>query len=470
MQFKKEVSTIHLGILEKMDATEIAQKIRSKEISSQEAVECAINRASTTQEKLNAIVNNQYEKAKILAKNPKPGIFSGVPTFIKDLNDVEGLPTLNGSSSITPTPAKKDDEIVKQFHSTGCIILGKSATSEYGFLPCGETLQQGDTHNPWKLGYSTGGSSAGAGALVASGVVPFAHASDGGGSIRIPASCNGLIGLKPSRGRNSTSHTAKLVPINIAEDGVLTRSVRDTANYFHALENYYINPRLKQVGLVEGPGIHRLRMGLFTSAPSGIECQDSIKEVVLNAGKLCESLGHKVDYIKNPFQDRTSRDFLTYWSFLSFANFFGEIAGKGLNFNPFKATTFTKHLASVFPLLSLTAGRSIKNLKEFESHYSQLFNDYDILICPTLSHAPPKLGYFGPHENSIDILMRLNSYVNFTPTQNITGAPAISLPMGFSNDGLPIGVQFAADIGNERRLLEIAFEIEEAKGLINQWA
>lgn len=465
----KEVSSFHIGVMGTMDATETAEKIKKGEITSFEAVECAVDRAIATHGKLNAVVNQQYEKAKKLAKNPQPGIFSGVPTFIKDLNDVEGLPTLCGSTAIKPTPAKKDDEIVMQFNSTGCIILGKSATSEYGLLPCGETLQNGDSHNPWNTGHSTGGSSAGAAALVAAGVVPFAHASDGGGSIRIPASCCGVIGLKPSRGRNTTSPTAKYVPINIAEDGVVTRSVRDTANYFFALEQYYKNPRLKPVGKVTGPGTHKLRIGVFTEASTGVESQDSVRNTVMTAGMLCEGLGHKVSNIKNPFRHETSRDFILYWSFLSFAIFFSELAAKGVRFNPFKASKFTKELASAFPFLSISAGASFRRLKEFENYYNSLFNDYDVLVSPTLSHAAPKLGHFGPHEKTTDILMRLNGYTNFTPTQNITGAPAISLPMGFSNDGLPIGVQFAADTGNERRLIELAFEIEEAEGLIKQF-
>lgn len=468
MDYKKEISTLHIGILGEMDATEIAQKIRSKEISSEEAVECAIQRATETDKELNAIVNNQFEKARSQSMRPQDGFFSGVPFFIKDLNDVEGLPTLCGSSAIKSVPAKSDDEIVKQFNSMGVVILGKSATSEYGFLPSGETLQNGDSHNPWNTEYSTGGSSAGAAALVAAGVVPFSHASDGGGSIRIPASCCGLIGLKPSRGRNITSHTAKLVPINIAEDGVVTRTVRDTANYFYALEQYFQNPKLQQIGLVEGANKKRLKMALFTTSPSGVESQDSVKNTVYRAGALCEELGHEVVYIANPFNHQTSRDFITYWSFLAFANFFGEIGYKGLKFNPLKTSKFTKEFASLFPFISLSAGASIKRLKEFEGFYNHLFNDYDILICPTLSHAAPKLGHFGPFEKTTDVLLRLNAYTNFTPTQNISGAPAMSLPMGFSKEGLPIGVQFASNIGSERKLIELAFELEEAGGLINQ--
>ena len=239
MNAMKTVSTYDIGILGKMDATEVAEKIKGKKISSREAVACAIERAKKSDEQLNAIVNYDYERALEDSIQLETGIFSGVPTFIKDLNDVKGFPTLKGSSAIKPKPAKKNDKIVDQILAiTGSIILGKSSTSEFGLLPCGESLQNGETRNPWNINHSTGGSSAGSSALVAAGVVPFAHASDGGGSIRIPASCCGLVGLKPTRGRNITS-ASQIVPIDIAQDGIVSRTVRDTANYIAGLEQYH---------------------------------------------------------------------------------------------------------------------------------------------------------------------------------------------------------------------------------------
>lgn len=465
----KEVSTFNMGILGQMDATEAALKIQQGEFTAEEAVDCAITRAEFANKALNAIVNEQYDKALDLARYPSPGVFSGVPTFIKDLNDLKGLPTLKGCSGVKAKPAKKNDAIVDQILSTGCIALGKSSTSEYGLLPCGETLQHGDTHNPWNTRYSTGGSSAGSAALVAAGVVPFAHASDGGGSIRIPAACCGLVGLKPSRGRNITSPTEKFVPINLVEDGIVSRSVRDTANYWAAVEEYYRNPKLPPIGKVDGPGNDRLRIALFTTSPTGVEAHDAVVDAVEKAGKRCEEMGHSIDRIANPFSYETTRDFLLYWSFLSFASMIQEYATLGLSYNHTRATSFTKHLATAFPVLSFQAGISFSRLKKFADHYESLFKTYDILLSPALSHPPPPLGHFGPHENSIEVIMRLNSYINFTPTQNITGAPAISLPLGMSREGLPLGVQFATNHGNDRRLLELAFELEESGAFIPHW-
>jgi amidase len=468
-QMRKQVAIhgFNIGILEKMDATEVADAIRRGDFTAKEAAECAAERAIFTQVQLNAVANQFYDRAIQKAGNSNTGFFAGVPTFIKDLNDVQGLPTLKGCAGIKAIPAKKDDAITQQFRHAGFQLMGKSTTSEYGFLPCGENLQSGITRNPWNPNHSTGGSSAGAAALVAAGVVPIAHASDGGGSIRIPAACCGLIGLKPSRGRNSFSPTGKVVPINIVEDGVVSRTVRDTANYYAALEQYFSNKRLPEIGHVSKPDKRRLRIGLFIHSPNGIESQADVKEAVLKAGQICESLGHQVELIPNPIPSQAITDFLLYWSFLSFASMVQEYATMGLKYDYSKASRFTRHLSAAFPVLSFRAPSAFKRLKQFEQEYDALFNRFDILLSPTLSHPAPPIGHFGPHVDSIEIVTKLNSYVNFTPIQNITGTPAISLPMGLTEDHLPVGVQFAARMGDDRTLLELSFELEEAGALLS---
>lgn len=458
----KKISTYHIGILEDFDATEIAQKIKNKSISRKEAVECCIERAKYAEPFLNAIVTPDYERAlkNCHQKSSEHGVFAGVPTFIKDLNDYEGLPTLKGSLGSPKTPKKKSEPIVDQILKvTDSIVLGKSSSSEFGLLPCGETLQQGDTHNPWNLGHSTGGSSAGSSALVAAGVVPFAHANDGGGSIRIPASCCGLVGLKPSRGRNITSQSAQ-APIDMAVDGIVTRSVRDAANYFYGLEQYYTNPQLPKIGLIEHPSKKRLKIAVFTDSTTKVESHGDVVDTTLKIAKHCEALGHQIEYISNPVTYDFNRDFLLYWSFLSFGSILLELKANGLKFNPAKVTKFTRDLAVFYPLLSVPSIASINNLKKYTKKYNALFDKYDVLLSPTLSHPAPPLGHFGPNEDSLEIIFRLNSYINFTTVQNITGAPAISLPLGLSKDGLPIGIQFAGKLGDESKLLGLAFEIE----------
>jgi amidase len=274
------------------------------------------------------------------------------------------------------------------------------------------------------------------------------------------------VGLKPSRGRNIIS-ASQIVPIDIAQDGIVSRTVRDTAGYIHGLEVYHKNEKLLPIGLVNQPGKKRLRIGLFTKSSTGVESHTDVTQTVLETGKLLEQLGHEVSYINNPFEHKITRDFMVYWSFLSFASMLSEYATKGFSFNHFKTAKFTKQLGGFFPLISVRAATSIRNLKNHTADYNKVFEKYDVLLSPTLSHPAPPIGHFGTEVDTIDIIMKLNSYVNFTTTQNITGAPAISLPLGLSRDGLPIGVQLAAMLGEERILLELAFELEVAKQFTN---
>ncbi|BDS15195.1 amidase [Aureispira anguillae] len=465
---KNKIHAFDIGILGTMDATEIATQIRTKNISTQEAVGCAITRAKKIDPTLNAIVNNCFDTILDEPKLEGKGCFEGVPTFVKDLINVKGLPTLHGSLGVSNRPHKKNEKNVDQILSTGCVVLGKSTTSEFGLLPTVETSLQGSTLNPLGLDYSTGGSSGGAAALVASGVVPFAHAADGGGSIRIPASCCGLVGLKPSRGRDMESPTG-ILPVDIVCQGVLTRTVRDSANYYASVEKYYAHPTLPPIGLVSQPNKKRLKIGLFTQTPTNIKSHEDVDRVVIGAGKFCENLGHDLELIQNPFSQETKIDFLAYWSFITYLVYrFGKFT-YGMGFDKSKLEVFTTQMAKVYPKVFFNTFSSIKRLKKFCHYYDSLFKKYDVLMSPVLSHPVPTIGYFGPENNFFSTVEKLSQYVNFTTFQNVTGAPAISLPMGMCANGLPIGVQFAANIGEDRKLLELAFEIENNGGLID-WA
>ena len=233
---------------------EIARLIRVGDIHAREAVEAAIARAEAVNPLLNAIVTPLFDSARRDVERSHAGAFAGVPTFIKDNDAVAGSPFLFGSRGLPVRPAAKSTPFVEQFLSLGLINLGKTTMPEFGLTGTTEPLLHGPTHNPWNLGFSPGGSSGGAAALVAAGVVPIAHANDGGGSIRIPASCCGLVGLKPSRGRLVDVEGTKLFPVKILHQGMLSRSVRDTAVFFHAAERYHRNPKLPEIGLVTRPG------------------------------------------------------------------------------------------------------------------------------------------------------------------------------------------------------------------------
>lgn len=462
----KIIHAFDIGDLGTMDATEIAAKINQKSLSPQEVVACTIERAKQVNPKLNAIASECFDSISENLPAYEEGCFAGVPTFIKDLVHVKGFSTRHGSESVREKIQKKSEKNAAQILSTGCIALGKSTTSEFGFLPTVETRLHGATQNPLQLGYSTGGSSGGAAALVAAGVVPFAHASDGGGSIRIPASCCGLIGLKPSRGRDMESPTS-IMPIDIVCQGVLTRTVRDSAHYYAAAEQYLVDAKLPPIGLVDQPIKERLRIGVFTNTPTGISSHIDVDQAVQGAGQFCANLGHHVELIANPFSQETKIDFLAYWSMLACMVYkFGKLT-YGFDFDKSKLEPFTIEMAKVCPKVFRDTLRSIKRLKQFTNYYNGLFEQYDVLLSPVLSQPVPKIGYFGPENNFFSTIEKLSQYVNFTTFQNVTGAPAISLPMGQCSNGMPIGVQFAANIGNDRRLLELAFEIEAHGGLID---
>ncbi len=464
-------TTIHAyqdDLLGRLDATALAKGLKNKDFTAQELAACAIERVQAINPQLNAIAYADFERAleRAATLDIEQGVWAGVPTFIKDLIHVEGMPTRQGSAAIGDKLHKKNEKITQQLLSLGILPLGKSTTSEFGLMPTSETLLQGNTYNPMGLGYSTGGSSGGAGALVASGVVPVAHAADGGGSIRIPAACCGLVGFKPSRGRDIDSPT-KILPIDIVVQGVLTRSVRDSIAYQTGLEQFYQAPNLPAIGHIERPLERRLKIGWFAQTPTGMDSHPDVQVAIQQAGKFCESLGHTVEEIECPFSQETKIDFLGYWSMLSYLIVrFGKFT-YGLDFKARQVEPFTRQMAKTFSKVLFSSRTIIRRLKHFAAHYDTLHQEYDILLSPVLSHPTPRLGYFDPNINFFASIEKLSQYVNFTTFQNISGAPAISLPMGESQQGLPIGVQFSGKIGADRLVLELALELEQQGGLID---
>jgi len=460
---KKLINAYGEDVLGTRDGIELAALIAAGEIQASEAVEAAIARARKVNPVLNAIVTETFESARIQSQEPGTGLLAGIPTFIKDTDHVKGVPTLMGSRALPNRPADESSRFVEQFLSVGLVSLGKSTLPEFGLTATTESHATGATRNPWNLDYSTGGSSGGSAALVAAGVVPLAHGNDGGGSIRIPAACCGLVGLKPSRSRLADVAGAEKMPINLVCQGVLSRSVRDTAAFYAAVEARYRNPELPEIGLVQHPGKERLRIGLFTDTPDNNPCHTDSAEVAGQAGQLCEDLGHHVEAIACPFKAQVMEDFLIYWGMLAFfIHHFGKNVFK-TEIDKKKLEIWTLELSRFFRKNVLKAPFVISRLKKFSNQYENIFSNYDILLSPTLSHAPPMIGYFGPEVSFETHFERLRQYVAFTPQQNAAGAPAISLPMGFSRSGLPIGIQFAAACGREKRLLELAFELEEAR-------
>jgi len=455
------VNTSCDDVLGAADAVEVSRRIRSGEIRAREAVEAAIARAERANPSLNAIATPLFDSARKEAETPRAGAFSGVPSFIKDIDAVAGSPVLFGSRGLPGEPAARNSRFVDQFLSLGFVNLGKTTLPEFGLTGTTESVLHGPTHNPWRHGFSTGGSSGGSAALVAAGVVPIAHANDGGGSIRIPASCCGLVGLKPSRGRLLDIEGAELLPVKILHQGMLSRSVRDTAAFYYAAEKYYRNRSLPEVGLVTRPG-RRLRIGFFSEigehSPAHPECVAAVNDTA----ELCEKLGHSVEPVASPIGEGFHEDFFLLWATLAFAI---TRLGKQLvhpRFDRTKVDEFTEGLAQYSKKNVHKVPTAVWRLRKFAHQYARGFDDYDVLLNPTVAMPPPEHGYIGPEVPFDTALERLKWFIPFTPTQNVSGGPAVSLPLGQSNNGLPLGMQFASRIGEERTLLELALEIEAA--------
>ncbi|MFO1469761.1 MAG: amidase [Turneriella sp.] len=451
-------------VLADHDAVALAELIRKGDLKSVEVTEAAIARARKVNGTLNAIEHEIFAHALLSAESRKPtGVFGGVPTFVKDNADMQGLPTRSGTRAATPHVAKKHGPFTEQYLAQGFTVLGKSSLPEFGFNASTEFEEDHPTRNPWNPEYSPGGSSGGSAALVAAGVVPIAHANDGGGSIRVPAACCGLIGLKPTRNRHRNNPSASTMPINIVSEGVVTRSVRDTAAFMAGLEVFYRNPKLPEIGRVEGPGKKRLKIGLIVDSITGTPTCDETRAVVNETAKLLESLGHEIVPMPLPVPKSFLEDFTLYWAMLAFLlGTFGKFV-IGPDFDPKKLDPFSKGLVDYYRKRMLKTPGMLYRLNQSENLYKTAMRPYDAVLSPVLGHVVPKLGHLNPGQSFDELYERLMRYVAFTPLNNAAGSPAISLPMGVCANDLPIAVQFQAAHGNERTLLEIAYTLEAAR-------
>ncbi len=450
--------------LAELDAVETASRIKSGALSGQEAVEAAIDRAKRVDPKINAIVTKTFGDARKAAAVAN-GVWGGVPTFIKDLDDVTGVRTAFGSRAFPGYRGKEQTPLINAFLGLGVISLGKSATPEFGLSATTEPISSGKTRNPWNTEHSTGGSSGGAAALVASGVVPIAHASDGGGSIRIPASCCGNVGLKVSRGRYPAARPEDGVgPISLAVHGVQTRTVRDTAAVIAAMELPPEESGLAPVGLVSAPGDRQLKIGVAMTGLSGLSVDPRVATATEGVATLCADLGHAVEQVKLPVDLSVTQDFQLYWA--AFAHSAVKIWKDTTHLPPnrFAFEPFTLGLSRYFVDHQGEFEGAITRLQAIAPQMDeQIYSKYDVILSPVVSTPPPKIGYLDGGMDYDDLLDRLLNYVQFTALYNITGATGISLPLSMSPEGLPIGAMFGAKLGDEKTLLELAYELEEAK-------
>lgn len=448
------------------DGVETAAMIKAGKVSASEVVSASIDKALKLQPRLNFMVASDFDRALAKAKaGGQTGPFAGVPFLIKDLNPYAGLPTRSGSRSGLPLPSeRRQPAYIDSFDRAGLIVIGKSSTPEFGFLPTTEPTAFGPTRNPWDPSRSSGGSSGGAAVAVASGVIPFGHANDGGGSIRIPASCCGLFGLKPSRGRLLDSQGQKDIT-DLGVNHVVSRSIRDSAVMFAGSEASGPDAGTP-VGLVTQPLKRKLRVGLLVDGGAGHAPSPEVRASIEEAARLMKSLGHTVVPTKWPIPVGFIDDFLLVWASgaLSISDTISRIARRPMdntileNFSLGMADMARKAPADAMPA-------ALGRLKTAVLAYDPFFvtNRFDVVMSPVLASPAPPIGYVGPDVPFDTLVARLREYVGYTTYHNVVGAPAMSVPLHWTPGGLPVGTQFWGRVGEDGLLFQLAYQLERAQ-------
>ncbi len=455
------------------DGLGLATLVARGEVTPRELADEALARIERHNATLNAVVRRLDEPGRACAAAPGAGPFRGVPFLLKDiLGNLAGVPTQAGSRFLAGLLATEDDTLVVRFKAAGVVPLGKTNVPEFGLLPTTEPLLYGPVRNPWNLAHSAGGSSGGAAAAVAAGIVPLAHANDGGGSIRIPASCCGLVGLKPSRARNPLGPTVGDVLSGFVVEHVVSRTVRDTAAMLDCTagpepgDPYMVTPPVRPF-LEEArtpPG--RLRIAIATRLPAGKPSHPECVAAVEATARLCETLGHIVEEAAPPLDPaQLVESFLPIWA----AGLAMQIEATALRarreirpeaFEPLTWALYERgrQVSAARYLMALAS------LQQIGRAVGRFHERYDCWLTPTLAAPPLVLGTIDVRQRDVDAAFPpIVDYVPFTPWQNVTGQPAISLPLHWSADGLPVGVMFSARLGDEATLLRLAGQLEEAR-------
>jgi amidase len=456
------------------DATALAELVRNREVEPIELVDAAIARIEERNGALNAVITPLYEEARARASAPLPeGPFTGVPFLLKDvIATYAGARMTAGSAFLAGYVPKRDSTLVRRLKAAGLIVVGKTNTPEFGILPTTEPRVWGPTRNPWDKARSTGGSSGGSAAAVAAGMVPMAHASDGGGSIRIPASCCGLFGLKPTRARNPLGPDVGDIMGGFVVEHAVTRSVRDSARLLDATQGpdvgdpYSAPPLARPFAEEVGADPGRLRIAFTSVSPTGAAVHPDCALALEDAARLCADLGHEV--VPSTLEINTAivtQAFMVVWAAGATATLAGAALAKGRAPTAADVEELTWALAEMGR--QPTAGdylMAVAVLQRVSRRIARYLEDHDLLLTPTLNEPPPLLGSFEPSSGDpLAGMHRAAAFASFTPMANFTGLPAMSVPLFWGADGLPIGAHFVARFGDEATLFRLAAQLERAR-------
>jgi amidase/6-aminohexanoate-cyclic-dimer hydrolase len=459
---------------DKYDALGLAELIAKKQITPSELLGAVRQRVETINPKLNAFCYLFFDKAEEQIKRGLGnGPFRGVPFALKDLGQyLAGTITSVGSRIWKDSVADYDSTLVTRYKQAGLVIFGKTASPELGLTTTTESVLFGQTRNPWNLERTSGGSSGGSSAAVASRVLPMAHASDGGGSIRIPASCCGLFGLKPTRGRVPMGPAQFEGWNGLSAHHAVTVSVRDSAALLDIsagaeLGSPYFSPPpprpfLKEVGAAPG----KLRIALILDSPAGTTVDPECAKAVTEAAKLCESLGHKVEEPKWPMDTRVMREaFLTIIN-VSVARVLDDAAktlGRPVTDKDVETVTWTMAQQGR-NISSIAYSRAIATSHQIGLAMAKFQQNFDVILNPTLGKPPVPLGVLSLSPPNMQTFTKeITEFGPYTSVYNVTGQPSMSVPLHWSPDGLPIGVMFSARFGDEATLFRLASQLEKAK-------
>lgn len=456
-----------------LDATAQAELVRRREVKPAELVELAIDRIEKLNPAINAVVTKMYEQARAAAETiTLDGPFAGVPFLLKDLLACNaGVPMTGGSVFQSDFVPAYDSVLVTRLKKAGLLVVGKTNTPEYGLMPTTEPALFGPSRNPWDLSRTTGGSSGGSAAAVAAGIVPMAHGGDGGGSIRIPASCCGLFGLKPTRGRNPLGPDFGDFCSGLVAEHAITRSVRDSAALLDATSGpdtgdpYWAPPRDRPFSeeLKTPPG--KLRIAFATTTLTGTPVHSDCVAALNDAVELCAELGYEViEASPDVNGELMVQAFMTMWS-----------AGCAWTIDEMSTKTSRTPSPDKFEELTWafyelgcaqTASNYLLALQQMQAAsrvMAEFLLQYDLWMTPTLAEPPVPLGTFDSPSEPLAGLQRAVVFAPFAVFCNITGQPGMSVPLNWNKEGLPIGTHFAGRFGDEATLFRLAAQLEAAR-------